>query len=112
MGGLIIIVILIVVVLIVVVIIGGVEHAGGSQQPPPASPWLLMHNVNIRGKPSIRDFKDAVRPLFESRSMFLECLLVSCAIVKRFFESRDVETVPSNSIMLETNHITIHRSSV
>ena len=46
----------------------------------------------------IRDFKDTAYPFFESDTLFLECLFVLFVLVWRFFESRDVSTVPSKSI--------------
>ena len=38
-------------------------------------------------------------PFFESDTLFLEYVFVLCLVVSRFFESRDVYTVPSKSII-------------
>ena len=38
-------------------------------------------------------------PFFESDTLFLEWVFVLCLVVQRFVESRDVETVPSDSIL-------------
>ena len=38
----------------------------------------------------LRDFKDTVYPFFQSDTLFLECCVVLCLAVSRFFESRDV----------------------
>ena len=44
-------------------------------------------------------FKDMVYPFFESDTLFLECFVVLLLVVLRFFEPRDVSTVPSNSML-------------
>ena len=56
-------------------------------------------SVSCSFMPYIRDFKDTVYPFFESATLFLECVCVLCLLAQRVFESRDVQPVPSNSIL-------------
>ena len=50
-------------------------------------------------KSDFMDFKDTVYPLFESDTLFLECVCVLFLVVQRFFESRDVYTVHIKGIL-------------
>ena len=60
---------------------------------------MLAPSMTEAGGVVVRDFKDTLCPFFESDTLFLECCFVLCLVVWRFFESRDVSTVPSNSIV-------------
>ena len=65
-------------------------------RPPSAKRALNWASLK---SPRFRDFKDTINPFFESDTLFLEwlvCIVFSCLAI---FESRDVLTVPSNSIL-------------
>ena len=46
-------------------------------------PPALQHSHPAH-EPSFRDFKETVYPLFESDTLFLECVLVLCLVVSDF----------------------------